>query len=99
MNAPDSSTIHDIRVFAFDESLLLEEQASLIRQIASLMQRVAGLASQDYLLNRQAMKWIQHLAWRAGSQPIEAQGLSPSQAQAVLDRLKSEDAVEHFFRP
>ena len=92
----DEPTIHEVRIFAFEKGIPVDEQSRMIRLIIAVKRRISGLKRHEYLLHRQSGKWIEHLAWRSGHEPAGAQRLSSIQAAALIVQIEVQTPLDRL---
>ena len=86
MNSSAASTVHEIKVVAFQDQLAYLEQVERVRQLVSLMASMVGFLDGNAFYNETSNRWVLHLLWREADEPYVV-STTAADANAILARL------------
>ena len=86
---PDSigtSTIHEIKVFAFKEEISFANQVKRVCKLVGLMEEMVGFIGADAFYNEKSNRWVMRLLWKKADEPYVVSATT-ADVNAIIARL------------
>lgn len=82
----EASTVHEIKVLAFQNAISDGDQVKRIHQLVGLMKDMVGFIEAYIFHNQNSNQWVLHIIWKAADEPYVVSATA-ADANAIISRL------------